>query len=460
MTNIYLKLNNYDYSTTHLNNVKHYLLTNQLPSDLTPQQTKTFKMRYKPDLFEVKNNKLFYKPLNLECVENDNKENILKLLYDDFKIGTGTGIKSFYYKVIDKYLGIKRADVKDFIINQVPYQLRKQVDKPINKPIIAEYPNQRWAVDLIDLSYIRGYNSKKEYIMTVIDFFSKYVFAVALTNKKPESIIKAFTEIKTKQSQGIFPKYLQSDNGGEFKNEKFDNYCKENNIIQIFTKSYTPTTNGLIENFNKYLRKMIYEGFIRTDSLRWVDHLDDYLYNRNHSKHSTIKQFPVNVWVPNKDKIIFNKRKLPKSLNNNNIKQEVYNNLLDNAKRSINKYEDVKLNIGDNVRISTASIDSKVRKLIKNGEAKKIVVKWTPSIYKVTKIINPDSEFEKPQYRITRYNNRSFYSNELLKVNKDEINTISIDKLNKITINDDKNIDESNILIEKRKRKPKVIISV
>ena len=426
--NIYLKLNNYDYSKKHLNDVKKYLQVEQVPSDLTPPQQKTFINRYKSNLFNVKDNKLYYTPLNIELIEDDPKiiNTKLKQLYDDPKIGTGMGIRSFYNKVIDHYLGIKRETVRQFLIRQEPYQLRKQPDKPINKPIIGEYPNQRWAVDLIDLTYIEGYNSHKKYIMTVIDFFSKYVFAVALANKLPTTIISAFNSIGTNQSENTYPNYLQCDNGGEFKNKQFETYCEGKGIKLIYTKSYTPTTNGLIENFNKFLRKMIFEGFVRTNSKNWVDHLTDYLYNRNHTKHSVTKQKPASIWKPTNNKIDPDQRVIPLSidpLNSTAIQQDVLKKLKTKAKKLLDRYEDVKLVIGDKVRIATSSIDSEVRKHIKAGEAKKIIFKFTEEIYTIRKVINPDSDFEKPSYLLSpHYPNRRFYSNELQKINLDDTN--------------------------------------
>ena len=237
--------------------------------------------------------------------------------------------------------------------------------------------------------------------------------------------IKAFNTIGSSQSQNIYPNYLQCDNGGEFKNKKFEDYCEAKGMKMIYTKSYTPTTNGLIENFNKYLRKMIFEGFVRTNSKNWVNYLDDYLYNRNHTKHSVTKQKPISIWKPTKDKIAEGERVLPLSIapyNAKSIQKDVLTKLQTKAQKTLDKYEDAKLEVGDRVRISTASIDSKVRKLIKANEAKKIILLFTKEIYTVTKVINPDKPFEKPSYKITDYPRRTFYSNELQKINVDDIN--------------------------------------
>ena len=66
-------------------------------------------------------------------------------------------------------------------------------------------------------------------------------------------------------------------NGGEFKNEIFQQWAKDNKITLKLSMSYQPTSNALIENFNNLLRKMIREGFVRHNHLNWIDHLNNYL---------------------------------------------------------------------------------------------------------------------------------------------------------------------------------------
>ena len=86
-------------------------------------------------------------------------------------MGRRAGIRNLYNKINQKYLNITREDIKQFIIKQGSYQLTKEQEQVINKPIIGKYPNQRWAVDLIDMEYYSGHNNNKKYVMTVIDFF-------------------------------------------------------------------------------------------------------------------------------------------------------------------------------------------------------------------------------------------------------------------------------------------------
>jgi len=49
---------------------------------------------------------LIYKPLNKEILSTGEKEDILGKMYNDDKIGVGIGVKTFYNKVADQYVGI------------------------------------------------------------------------------------------------------------------------------------------------------------------------------------------------------------------------------------------------------------------------------------------------------------------------------------------------------------------
>ena len=298
LTNIYYKLNNYTYTEEHLEIVKQYLKNNMLPNWDDERKAK-FRIQYKDFVYE--NNNIIYKPLNLIIVKESDKDKILKELYADPILGLNAGIKSFYNKVRDRYLGIKRKDIQNFLQNQQPYQLTKKENPAINRPIIGKFPNHRWAIDLIDMNYYSGQNRNYKWILTGIDFFSKKLFAIGLKNKTGETTQEGLENICQKLK--TYPKIIQSDNGGEFIDAAVKDWAEENNIKLVRTLSYTPTSNGLIENFNNILRKIIREGFIRNNNFNWIDNLDDYIENRNESRHSTIKYTPNQIWVEGRTEI-------------------------------------------------------------------------------------------------------------------------------------------------------------
>ena len=147
---ILTKLNNLDYSDLYVEAVFDYINNGHFPEAFDYSQRYNLKKHYKD--FKIIDGKLYYTPLNLQVVKESERNNLLKTMYDDVKVGVGAGIQSFYNKITSKYIGISREQVGEFLKNQEPYQLSKYKPYAINKPIVALYPNHRWAVDLIDMS--------------------------------------------------------------------------------------------------------------------------------------------------------------------------------------------------------------------------------------------------------------------------------------------------------------------
>ena len=242
-------LNNFRYNITeplynneNIEEIKNYIKTGTLPENLNNIQMKRFIERFKYG-YILKDNKVYYK--HLELVSNENMNDKLKEIYDDPNLGLGLGIVSFYKIVKDKYIGITRDDVEKFIKNQTVYQITKEPKRGINKPIITTYPNERWAIDLVDMKIYEKYNSGYKYILTCIDYFTKYVWAEPFKDTQSISVTDAMEKISN--DANTIPKILQSDNGSEFKGE-LSEWAHQNKIGQIKTLSYSPTSNGLIEN--------------------------------------------------------------------------------------------------------------------------------------------------------------------------------------------------------------------
>ena len=82
---------------------------------------------------------------------------------------------------------------------QQQQQLAKEVFSPrITKfrreRIIPLYKDETWSADLIDKSSLSKYNNNYKFILTVIDIFTKYAWAIPLKNKSGLSIANGFKE--------------------------------------------------------------------------------------------------------------------------------------------------------------------------------------------------------------------------------------------------------------------------
>ena len=454
--------------------VKKYILMRQLPTTLSPFEQQRFRNNFKD--FIIEDGKLIYEPKHLEVIKDSDIDETLKTLYDNPVYGIATGIKTFYNSVTSKYLNIPRKRVREFLETKTTYQLTKPEPLPSNKPVFATYSNQRWATDLVDVKLYAGYNNNYKYILTAIDFFSKKAFATGIFDNTAPNVIKGFETIVRDQAEGTTPNYLQADNGPEFTSKLFNEWCERNNIKLIHTLSYTPQSNGLIENFNGQLRKMMREGFIRNnadDKLNWIKYLDIYLENKNERKHYTTKERPNDVW---------RKGSTENKENDNEISGQVRDRIKDYVKREVDKNKSQLFKKGDKVRVLMSSLYSEIRALIKSGRNKLVPVKWSPNIYTIKKRERKprgiDTDFYKPTYTLfddkgqlvlsqIKLNNpnrergaKKFFATELQIVDEDNVEKVitqsEAHKINKLGIIELSDSDEEPKEIKKKVKTEKI----
>ena len=91
--------------------------------------------------------------------------------------------------------------------------------------IIPFYKDETWSADLIDKSSLSKYNNYYKFILTVIDIFTKYAWAIPLKNKSGFSITNGFKIVLCEHPQGGSeprkPEKLWVDRGSEFYNKTF-----------------------------------------------------------------------------------------------------------------------------------------------------------------------------------------------------------------------------------------------
>jgi hypothetical protein len=104
-------------------------------------------------------------------------ESLLQMLYNNPKTGGNLGRYKFYSRVKSKLFGISRTDVQDFLNNNEVHHLYKPIHKlKVVKTLpIPVGTNLYWQMDLIDMGHERKRDDLGfQYILTVIDIFSKY----------------------------------------------------------------------------------------------------------------------------------------------------------------------------------------------------------------------------------------------------------------------------------------------
>ena len=121
-----------------------------------------------------------------------------------------------------------------------------------------------------------------------------------LKNKQGKTVTNALQAI-LKRSEGRQPLNLQTDDGKEFYNTKFQTFLKKKGIHHFSTKGDTKAS--LVERFNRTFKNKMYRYFTIHNTLTFLPVLHELEYAYNHTYHRTIKTTPAKVTPENENKV-------------------------------------------------------------------------------------------------------------------------------------------------------------
>ena len=106
------------------------------------------------------------------------------LIYSKYKLGLG----------LKKPKNIKWSD-----------KLAEELHKPIIRKfplrrVMVNVPNETWSADLVDMREFSNDNKDYNYLLNVIDIFSKYAWSIPLKTKTALEVSKAFQSILNEKS--------------------------------------------------------------------------------------------------------------------------------------------------------------------------------------------------------------------------------------------------------------------
>ncbi|PRP87897.1 hypothetical protein PROFUN_02634 [Planoprotostelium fungivorum] len=128
-------------------------------------------------------------------------------------------------------------DIRSFLSHQSTYKrhLGFNLQYKQQKHTVVPGPLVKWQIDLADMQHSAEYNDGTNYLLTIIDVFSKYALAIPLQNKQGKTIARALDYIfRIKINNKAYkPIILLSDNGKEFIAKEVKQVC----IIERFNKT-------------------------------------------------------------------------------------------------------------------------------------------------------------------------------------------------------------------------------
>ncbi|XP_068250702.1 uncharacterized protein [Palaemon carinicauda] len=156
-------------------------------------------------------------------------------------------------------------------------------------PLIQE-PFQRVAVDIVGPIEPRASDGSR-YILTIVDYATRYPEAVALKNVDSVTVAEALLSVFSRV--GI-PKEVLSDRGTQFTSEVMREFNRLLSIKNITTTPYHAMCNGLVEKFNGVLKKMLRHMCTEQPKM-WPRYIDPLLFAYREVPQSSTKFSPFEL---------------------------------------------------------------------------------------------------------------------------------------------------------------------
>lgn len=325
-------------------------------------------------------------------------ENYLKEIYfDPSNPASFSGPQKLYsfIKRDGKY-DISKYQIRKWLQNQEPYSLQRSKRKPGNRThIIVAGIDDQWSADLIDMIKFSKYNDGVNYVLLVIDTFSKYVWLRKLKDKKGISVAKALKEIL----QERVPKRFRTDRGQEFRAKEVQSLLRNHEIKHLYALNEVKAS--VSERCIKTIKARIYRYLTYKQTYRYIDKLQSFAVSYNNTIHRTIDMAPANV-------------------NNRNEESVRISTYLSRPSSKQVKKLQFQFKKGDKVRIT----------YLRNIFTREYDEKWTGEVFTIYKRFWRN---QTPIYRIKDYNgdeiSGSFYQSELQKIDLKDDELWKIDKI-------------------------------
>jgi transposase InsO family protein len=414
-----------------IDRVRTAILTNALPGGMNVTQQQNFTQKFFNGDFVVvaiplaqqgiaghPATRLKYQPvpgIDLLVAYPDERTTFMGRIWNDRRRGYGLGLQAFFLQIAMSHLNIQKKYTDTFLRSQGDYQIQKTPQrKKVIRPVSSKASNERWGIDLIDMSFGPvGHGRTERFIFTCVDNFSGYVWARRITSRTGQVIVNTLNNIVNTAppygAGGTKPRILQCDNGPEFNNAQLRGYCDipGQQIQLILSTSYHPKSNGKVERMNREIRKKLKAGFIRQNNHVWTAAiLQDYVTNINSQPNQRSKLAAKDLWVPgyNPPNAIVGPVNAPALDNNNTIADLNLINRKYEHERVISLTRGIMPTfiVGDLVRVNMFALSREYRKKYKDHQGiNKIMVHWSPVISRIIQVYPITARRHRQMYSIT-----------------------------------------------------------
>ena len=190
-----------------------------------------------------------------------------------------------------RYTGSKpvvdRPSAASFVDKQEYYQVFNYPHRKVYMPIVA-HSDWSWQSDTM----FYPLNYKLRAVFCCIEMTRRIAFVRVYKGESPNAAeCLAFL----KELREAYPvRFLGTDAGVEYTNNLVKNWCKAQDIPLMFYKVGDLTSKGLVESFNKTMRRML-NWYTFNQGTSWIGAVDDIVNAYNRTRHSGIKKAPLEM---------------------------------------------------------------------------------------------------------------------------------------------------------------------
>nr|GEW24920.1 reverse transcriptase domain-containing protein [Tanacetum cinerariifolium] len=243
-------------SHTYPNRISGLLEKSILPGD----EKEARKLRIKARKYELMEGVLykrsFFTPW-LRCVGPLQAEYVIREIHEG-SCSMHTGPWSVVAKAVrlGYYWPTMHRDARDMIHKCSDCQIHRSVTRHPQQPltpITAPWPFYKWGIDIAG-PFPEG-PGKVKFLIVAMDYFTKWIEAKAVATITGGQV-KKFVWDNIVCCFGI-PDEIISDNGKQFADNPFKDWCDKLHITQRFALVKHPQSNGLVERANRSLGEVI-----------------------------------------------------------------------------------------------------------------------------------------------------------------------------------------------------------
>ena len=289
-------------------------------------------------------------------------------------------------------IAVKRA--KRVLAHELGYTLHKPARRRFpTLRVLVFGPDEQWAADLVDVQQLKRHNKGVNYLLTVVDVFSKYAWVVPIKQKTGLQVASALADLfKTSKRS---PQKLQTDDGKEFYNKHVTKVLKDHNVHHFSTAGDAKAS--VVERFNRTFKQRLYRYMTTYNTPSFLSTLQALVRGYNASFHRSIGMAPREVKDDNA--------------------REVWERLYGTKKK---KKKKAAFKVGDRVRLN------KKHRPFKKG----YLPGWTEEVFVVSEV-RPDGNVV--VYKVSEWDDTpikgTFYEEDLQKVTTTDDDLFRIDSI-------------------------------